>query len=516
MSKARALRLVALASTLTHAALAEPVLTPAASPRVPTLAPPPNLQALVGRPVTRVLVVGESGRLVSYGRVTRVHPGQPFSPDLARQGLRDLLDSGRFASARIEVENQDGGVVLRYVVLPRRVIRRIDLAGAPFPRDELFGEGAPKIGDDLTFQDLPRIAALLESELERRGYPAAHVTARSLDTDDPLNVVLLLDVRAGPELRLQERWFGVWPDPHAPGLHEALSGYDVDAGDRADAVELEAADEALAEDLKDRGFFRATVSHRLVKRGSATLLDVDVRAGPLIRLVFEGNHAFDADALEEALDLDDSEERDPVLLADRVRDFYLEHGYLDATVVSEERGAADAGIHELVFRVREGAQVRVVAREYPCLSGDRTPSDVGSEIDSFLSDLPGSELIGPVDEAAVGQVYGPDRGYGPRRARPAGSPWTRYAADVYDKAIEHLKDLFRAQGYLSASVGPATLVRRTCDPYSPPGACRAKGPRLRPATECRYDAVGLPVQRAPQRPRAHLSFRSTARRQLRA
>ena len=155
--------------------------------------------------------------------------------------------------------------------------------------------------------------------------------------------------------------------------------------------------------------------------------------------------------------------------------------------------------------------MRVVAREYPCLSGERTPAEVGSEIDSFLSDLPGSELVGPVDENVVQELHGPSTGFGTRKPPATGSPWSRYVPDVYDKAIEHLRELFRAQGYLSASVGPPILVRRACDPSSPPGVCRPLGPRLRPSTECRYDAVGLPIDERPVDPQVEHRRHSPAR-----
>lgn len=499
MSTARALRLVALAVSL-----ARPALGDAASQdgvvRLPDLTAAPDLSAYDGKPVVRVEIVSAGGRLPQPEVLKQVRTGQTFSPELARLGVRELLDSGRYAEAEVLVDAAPGGVVLRYQVLPRRVVRRVDLLGSPVGRDELLSEAGVRAGDDLTTRDLPDVSARLSRALLRRGFPSAKVTARAVDTDDPLNVVLTLEVRSGPPLVIEDRWFGVWPDPDAPGLRLTLGSYAAGAGDRADEVTLDAADDELEAELRARGFYRAVVGHRVERRKDGALLRVDVQAGPLIVLAFEGNRAFDAEALEAALELDESEERDPTVLADRLRDFYQTHGYLDATVTSEERGAANDAVHALTFVIRERQPVRVVAREYPCLSGDRTPAEVGSEIDSFLSELPGSELVGAVDENVVQELYGPNTGFGARKPPPSGSPWSRYVPDVYDKAIEHLRELFRAQGYLSASVGPPILMRRRCDPASPPGVCRPIGPRLRPSTECRYDAVGLPIDERPVDP----------------
>jgi outer membrane protein assembly factor BamA len=414
--------------------------------------------------------------------------------------VRELLDTGRYAEAEVFVDAAPGGVALRYQVLPRRVVRRVDLLGSPVGRDELLAEAGIRTGEDLTTRDLPDASARLERALARRGFPEAKVTARAVDTYDPLNVVLTLEVRAGRPLVVADRWFAVGPDPNAPGLRQVLASYEADAGERADEELLDAADDELETALRARGFYRAVVGHRLEQRSGSAILRVDVQAGPLIVLAFEGNRAFDAEALEAALELDESEERDPAVLTDRLRDFYRTHGYLDATVTSEERGAADAGVHALTFVVRERQPVRVVGREYPCLSGERSPAEIGSEIDSFLSDLPGSELVGAVDENVVQELYGPDTGFGSRKPPVTSSPWSRYVPEVYDKAIEHLRELFRAQGYLSASVGPPILMRRACDPMAPPGVCRPIGLRVRPSTECRYDAVGLPLDEPPVDP----------------
>jgi outer membrane protein insertion porin family len=499
MSTTRALRLVALALALARPALGD-APSQEGTPQLPDLVAAPDLSAHDGKPVVRVDVVSSGGRLPQVEVLRQVRVGRAFSADLARLGIRELLDSGRYAEAEVFVDAVSGGVVLRYQVLPRRVVRRVDLLGSPVARDSLLAEAGVRVGDDLTTRDLPDVSARLERALVRRGFPDAEVLARAVDTDDPLNVVLTLEVRAANALTIAEVVFGVWPDPEAPGLRQALGSYSVKVGERADEELLAAADDELEAELRARGFYRAAVGHRIERRNGAARLVMDVQAGPLIMLAFEGNRAFDAAALEEALELDESEERDPAVLTDRLRDFYLMHGYLDATVTSEERGAADAGVHALTFVIRERQPVRVVAREYPCLSGERTAAEVGSEIDSFLSELPGSELIGAVDENVIQGLYGPSTGFGARKPLPTNSPWSRYVPDVYDKAIEHLRELFRAQGYLSASVGPKILVRRTCDPSSPPGVCRPLGPRLRPRTECRYDAVGLPIDEHPVDP----------------
>jgi outer membrane protein assembly factor BamA len=496
-------RLAALIVALAAPALAEPPpeteATEQGARRVPVL--PPSLgDELDGRPIVRVEVVVEGGRFAQAAPVTQVRAGQAFSSEVARRAMQELLDTGHFADVKIEVEEVSAGVVLRLRALPRRVVARVELSGSPLPSDELLRGGTLRVGDELTAPGLPQITARLEHELAQRGFPQAKVTASVLDTDDPLNVVVALDVKAGAPEPIVDRWFGVWPDPNAPGLRSVLGGYGVGRGDRADAEALANADKELRTALRAHGWHRAEVAHELEPRQHGVFLRVRVQAGPLIELVFEGNRSFDSDALEEALDLEDSEERDPQVLVDRLREFYENRGFFDADIRVEERGAPNAPVHRLAFVIREARPLRVVGREYPCLSG-RPPSEVGSEIDSFLSDLPGgSELIGPVDDNAVNLVYGPTTGQSRTKAPLTENPWGYYVTGVYDKAIDHLRDLFRSQGYLSATVGPATLLRRQCDPRSQPGACIPMGPRKRPPIACSYDAIGLPLEEAAPDP----------------
>src|SRR5688500_9435029 len=181
MRTARALRLVALA--VPHA---RPARGDAAShegvARLPDLAAAPDLSAYDGKAVVRIDVVSADGRLPHAEVLRQVRLGQMFSAERARLGVRELLDTGRYAEAEVLVDAAPGGVVLRYWVLPRRVVRRLDLLGSPVSREELLAEARLRVGEDFTTRDLPDVAARLERALVRRGFPEAKVLARAMDT----------------------------------------------------------------------------------------------------------------------------------------------------------------------------------------------------------------------------------------------------------------------------------------------------------------------------------------------
>lgn len=474
---------------------------PAAEPgpateAIPQLGPSPSLGALAGRRIARIDVKIEGGRWEETVAIRRVRIGEPLTGEAARRALRELSDSGRYARVAADAEPLGDGVVLVVRALPRRILASIRVLGSPLERDDVLRAAGVRDGGDVTAPVLPQIADRVRNTLRERGFPAAGVRVEATDTDDPLRVVLSIDIKPGEPRRVERRRFAVWPSTTVPGLREALARHPAAEGTRVDKEVLDAADQELETVLKSRGWHRATVTHRLrpAPAGGA-LLDVVVRAGPLIRPQFVGNRTFDATQLLDALELDETDDRAPATLAERVRDYYAKRGFLDVEVTPREIGGEKAPIVDLVFTVREHQRVRIVAREYPCLTGARSASEVGSEIDSFLSEeLPGSGILSSVDPAVVDATFGPRQTTGARVKPFEPNPWQTYVPGVYDRAMKHLQDLLRSEGYLSASVGPVQLLRRACDRRSPAGQCVPVGRRLRPRTTCRHDEIGLPLE----------------------
>jgi outer membrane protein assembly factor BamA len=471
---------------------------PEASGAIPTLEPPSTGSSLYGRTITRIEIVPVDARWNDPVTLRLVKPGDVLTGEIARRALSELTDSGRYANVSAEVEPAGSGVLLRLRVTPRRIAAGIRIVGGVFDTDETLRIAELYDGAELTSAGLRRVERRVQAHYVWRGFPTANTSVDVTDTDDPMTVILTIDIRSGEPLLIARRKFKVWPSPDAPGLKRVLSGYAVEVGDRADQEDLVAADRELETDLKSRGWHRATVGHALETKAGRTWVVVDVKAGPFLRLKFEGAQTFDVTQLERAVELATAEDRTPRALSEKVREFYVARGFLDAEVSATERGGPNAPVHDLVFKVRERKQVQITKREYPCLTGERTASDVGSEIDSFLSEeLPGSGFLSSVDPRVVDQTFGPGGTTGARPVPFEPNPWKTYVPEVYERALKHVQDLYRSEGYLSATVGPLQLVRRHCDPRSPPGECRPIGPRRRPRTQCLYDEIGLPLEEPP-------------------
>lgn len=413
--------------------------------------------------------------------ITRIRPGERITPELARRSMRELLATGRVADVRSAIERAPHGVVLVLEVVPRRLTAGVVFSGAPVATESLEGALGIRSGQEVTAFSLERAARAVERSLADLGYPEAQVRIAPEDTDDPLRVLLRVHVSAGAVSRIERRHFQVWPTPAHPALAGVLDLYGVERGAVQSEAALTAADEALTEILKERGWYEATVAHRLRSPGD---LVVQVRAGARYDVRFEGVHTFDRERLVEALELGEREDYAPDVLAGAVRRYYADRGFLDALVEAERRGAIDAPTAQLRFRVREGKPVRVARRMYPCLRG-RSPEDIGREVDGVLGEeLPAPGVIEAVDPRLLDGTLGPTSSAESRVVPHRLNPWQTYTREAYGSAGRHVEELLRAEGYLSARVGPITLVRRQCDPRSQPGVCLPIGPRSLPPVDC--------------------------------
>jgi outer membrane protein insertion porin family len=473
------------------------------SSTLPKITSGASLGKLVGRPITRIEVASVGSRWVEKPSLRFVRPGDAFSAEVARRAMQELTDGGHFANVSASAEAEGGGVVLWLRVVPQRIVASIRIQGGVLDAEDTLRAGDVRDGVAVTAAELDRIAARVREHYALHGFPGARAGTDVIDTDDPLRVVLILDIQSGEPRRIGKRRFLVWPNPKVVGLAEPLSGYGVAVGDRADEEALGSADHALEKELRTRGWHRAAVSHRVVEASGKTELVLDIKAGPLIRLKFEGNLHFDSTELIHALDLDESEDLAPAALQEKIQKFYADRGFYDVELSFVERGAPDAAIHDLVFKVREGALLRVVGREYPCLTGSRSAKEVGSEMDSFLSEeLPGADILTSVDPRVVDQMLGPTATTGARPVPFEPNPWMTYVPEVYEHAMKHVQDLYRSEGYLSATVGPPELLRRRCSRHSPPGQCIPVGPRPRAKATCAYDEIGLPLEEPAPDPRS--------------
>ena len=458
------------------------------------MGPPADTARFLGRPIRRIDVLQGNSRWKSPATVRSVRLGEPMTAAAARRVANELLRSGGFADVTVHVAGHVDGVVLRIRVVPRRLIASRRMSGAAFDAEEIWRGTGLAVGDEITEAGLEKLEHDITTYHRARGYPGARVRVETRDTDNPMRVLVLVDVRPGPELRIADRVM-VLPSALRPALGEYVEGYSTRKGERLDETALVAADAQLEEGLKGRRYPRTKVTHTTLMRGGYAFLYVYVSPGPHLRFRFEGNESFDEDQLTDVMDYDKEPDRSPSALAEKLEAFYRTVGMLDARVSVEVRGGPDDAINDIVFKIREGSPVYVASKRFPCLrGGSRSASQVRVELEAFLSgELPGGDLFGTVDPVVVDQALGPTGATGARPSPIQPDPATTYTPEAYDKAVKHLQDLFRSEGYLSAAVGPVQVTRRACHRRSPAEECVPVPLAALPVQLCRLDARGLPI-----------------------
>jgi len=480
--------------------------------QVPVVTPASDLTEFIGQKIASVVVVLDGNMWNDPLPVVRsARVGDVFSPAVGRRALDEILATGGFSRAAVSVEPAHDGVRVVVRAACRRVISRVQVEthGTRLDRRELLGAASLSEGEDIVGADVPEMTARLASYMALHGFPASTVNISSRPAGSGSSVVVFVDVASGPPRRIDERKFYIF-DALPADVMPMTKTYSVAQSDRADETSLDAADADLQSRLQSAGWFRARVAHDLVRvdaqAGSPRVwLRVRIDSGSRTVARFEGNEHYDDEALSGALGLDSETDRAIPHLCDKLRTFYVKRGFLDTEVRAEVRGRDTDRIEEIVFHIAERSRVRVVERRYPCLSidtirglsngGPRSPDDIGKEIDSYLDEeLPGADLLIDPDPIGLSQTIGTGAEVIGTRPRPlALLPDAAYVAETYDRAAEHIQELYRNEGFLHALVGPAQVVRATCDRHSPPGQCVVSAKRAKDLDVCTYDATGLPL-----------------------
>jgi len=466
-----------------------------------TLAPDTLDASLVGLPIVRVEVKLRGTDRAPKTELKSVSFGAPLTPEVARRAMRELAERGGFANIAAEAERAGSGVVLRIVAVPSLTLAAVQIQGSVLDRSSTLKAARLTVGAEITDDDLDALPAKLRAHYAEHGFPSAKISVTHTPLDDPNTVLVAIDIEPGAPRLVSQRVFVIDPtwDRQVGDLKKS---YVVKGDDRVDEGSLSDADRDLTEKLRGAGFYKARVYHKTRVSGPYTYLYIYVDSGRKLVPIFEGQRAFDGDQLTRALDLGEGQVGAPVELAEKLRKFYVAHGFLDAEVTTDPRTSPDEGIEYVALIVHEGDRVQVVKRVFSCLPKEVDPDDVGGEIDSMLEDeLPNDDFVGIPSPRVVEASLAVNTTTGARAEPLVLSPATTYSPEVYPRALKRVREVYLAKGYMNAVIGPVSVVRARCAPTSPPGEC-VEEPLPKVAAVCRTDDVGLPIQEPPAPPEA--------------
>jgi outer membrane protein assembly complex protein YaeT len=365
------------ASRLESAGIAEALATStAAVPRIPGSFEPWSKKvsgSLCEGPLTLILIDTEWSELDRFcadlaGYVSIGAP--PFDDSVPARTERLLFETGYFHAVRCE-RDPDGSRIWCGLV-PEKIIVRTDVEGTmPFTllKEDLSRRFYLRPGQILADPEsaIPRQEQRLREQLDREGFFESQVRVRaepSEGAEPNVGVELIAEIDAGRDTVLRE--IEVVGDPVLDeGDLSLLRHYWLwrFIAMRFRPIALEDDVELVTQRLKARGWPEASIEARFRTDLDEGVSDVilEVRAGPRLELIFEGNRAIDDDDLAELATFAEASAIDQVEIErteKAIRRAYQEEGYFSPEVKSRSE-SAEGNVVRVFYQIIEGPKAAV-------------------------------------------------------------------------------------------------------------------------------------------------------------
>lgn len=414
---------------------------------------------LAGRPVRAVRIEGETSGATSAADVG-IEVGAPLSRALLRAAALELLETGRWADVQMDVIRRGAGVEIMVRLTPRILITRVDVLGNEALDDETVRSHIRLGPDGALESDLDALSDAVAEIYAERGYTRASVEARLRDTDDPSRKVLRVHIEEDDPDRVSGFAFPGDRPPQEFDLPDALG---LHRGDIFDRGRLREGVVELRRRLRRQGWLEARLGAPEARATMAGIvLIVPLRLGPRYMVRVVGHEPLERTTVEEVLDLEERRLTRRTLeeLRGRVLQLMQRHGYRDAEVeLARFRGEGE-GTAVLEVRIRAGRPLHVIGMSFPGASHFESEY-LRSQVVSVLEEgLPDTRLFGAVDSDNADRIGLSGRRLRARReiARPLDvDPSRVFYAPLYEQAVEHLREVYDAAGYLSTQVGPVRI-----------------------------------------------------------
>ena len=311
--------------------------------------------AQVGQPIVEIQI-DQEGRVVNEPAVLRLietHVGDRLEVRSVRETIAHLMALGRYEDIRVLSEPASGGVRVKYELLPRHPIDRIDFTGrTDLSEANLRRLVTDRFGNSPSATRINEVIEALRAEYRRRGYPAAKLTPNLETFHDPDRATLVIAVDPGPRARILDVRVTQVDAKERSTISEVPN---IKVGDVYDETELGRTLQAWEERMRREGFYEARANQNAsISEDGSVFLFLNLELGPRVRLVFEGD-ALPKDEIDDLVPVQREASADEDLLEDSqsaIESYLHARGYRDAetSYMRQER----AGELIITFRVTRG------------------------------------------------------------------------------------------------------------------------------------------------------------------
>lgn len=401
----------------------------------------------VGRPVAAVELRSGGAPLRDQAALEMIETrvGQPLSMRQVRESVTHLFSLGRFAGIEVEGSLVAGGVLLRYLLEPLRLVERVEVTGRPgLSAGDVRRAIRDAHGPSFPVDQAEAAAATVRGFYRRRGFLRADVQTRVEDRG--AGRVLRVEVQAGARARIERVVVRGAPAVMHPRI---LARIGLAAGAPYDGVDVDRRLRAYERDLRGNRYYEASASHELEAQvGGGVRLILNVRHGRRINVVLAGDEApgMDVAALV-PIEREGSVDED--LLEDagrRIAAWLQDRGYRDASVMHAREAVGDA--LSIVFTIARG---RLYEIDEIVFANHR--SLPRAALAPLLNLAPGDPLVMRELEAGLGRIAEHYRqlGYATVRVEPRIEELPSAASDAARPV--------RVTCTIDVAEGPRTVVR---------------------------------------------------------
>jgi outer membrane protein insertion porin family len=288
-------------------------------------------------------------------------PGRPLSRLMVRDSLDRLWALNVFERVEVETVDEPGGIRLRYRVVRRPSLERLDWRGdLGLSAPDLAATAALALGGPADPARLERARSEVLARLKREGYRGATVQLDVRENPATNGRDVEAVVAAGPQARVRHIEITGLARAEEKPLRKALG---LDEGDRFREQALRDGVRAIEQHLHDHGFFETHVTAPEPAWDSASnRVDVTVQVveGPLTTVEFEGRNVLAERTLRARLTFADARLVDEIEVrasAEQIERGYREAGHHFVGVSGSFGGTAPE--RTVTFRIDEGPRVFV-------------------------------------------------------------------------------------------------------------------------------------------------------------
>jgi outer membrane protein insertion porin family len=316
--------------------------------------------AQVGQPIVEQQL-DEEGRVVNELTVLRLletHVGDLLTVHSVRETIAHLMALGRYDDVRAVTEPAAGGVRIKYELVPRHPIDRVEFVGrVGLSEDDLRRLIIDRFGASPNPARINDVSEALRMEYRRRGYPSAKLTPRLQVSHDPDRATLVIEVDPGPRASiLMIRRTQV----DATERSTITELPDIREGETYDEVEMGRKLLAWENRMHSRGYYEArALQNASISDDGSVFLFLNLELGPMVRLVFEGD-PLPAAEVDRLVPVRRESSVDEDLLEDSqsaIESYLRSEGYRDAMVMHSRQETA--GELVITFRIARGPRFLV-------------------------------------------------------------------------------------------------------------------------------------------------------------